>query len=145
VAVWLSLPFSLLSIALAFDEFYFHEKRGLRLWERVSHPFDTLTVLLCFSFLYFSQPSGVNLKIYACLALLSCISITKDEFVHSEQCEPAELWFHSVLFILHPITLGAVAYLWWIQISPFAVALQSVLAALFFLYQLIRWPFKTVT
>jgi hypothetical protein len=145
VVIGLCIPFGLLCIALGFDEFYFHEKRGLRLWERVSHPFDTLTVLLCFSFLYFSEPTIANLKIYLGFAIFSCISITKDEFVHSEQCLPSEHWLHSVLFILHPITLGAAGFIWQKGLSTFTLGVQAGLAALFFIYQITRWPLKTVS
>ena len=44
----------------------------------------------------------------ALLAFVAGLSVygllrPKDEFVHSELCEPAENWLHAVLFILHPI------------------------------------------
>ena len=52
----LALPLGLQALAMVFDEFYFHRKRGLPKWERLGHPIDTFFVLLslgvplCFPF-----------------------------------------------------------------------------------------------
>ena len=49
------LPFFLQGLAIFFDEFYFHHRRGLGKWEKVGHPLDTLTVLMAYLFLLFNS------------------------------------------------------------------------------------------
>jgi len=44
--------------------------------------------------------------------ILSLASITKDEWIHQKHCSGAELWVHSMLFILHPMTLFIAGGLW---------------------------------
>jgi len=111
--IWLMLPMILQGIAITFDELYFHRRRGLPLWERIGHPIDTLFVLFCYLFilLNLNEPTETNIKIYAVLCIFSCLLITKDEFIHTEKCEAMENWLHSILFILHPITLSRVILL----------------------------------
>ena len=105
----LSIPFLAQGTAMIFDEFYFHRRRGLPRWERLGHPADTLTVLATYAFLLLSSPTLTNLLIYTALALFSCVFVTKDEFIHKEECESSEMWLHSVLFILHPLSFLSAA------------------------------------
>lgn len=151
-----TLPFLIQTIIIGIDEFYFHVRRGLPQWERLGHPLDTLTVLGCFAFVLLVPYSSLYLKIYAGLALFSCIFVTKDEFVHKECCPAAEQWLHALLFLNHPVVLIATALLWpilngialfsWME--PLLIharflrtffLLQVAFASLFFLYQLIYW------
>ena len=120
------------------DEIHFHRQRGLPRWERVGHPIDTLSVLLCYGVALTRPPSNAALTVYAALATLSCILITKDEFVHSRRCLPAEQWIHSLLFVLHPIVLGAAALLWFKQ-EPAILWVQFALTLAFGCYQLLYW------
>lgn len=106
------IPFAAQAIAIAIDEGYFHYKRGLPLWERIGHPLDTLSMLFCLGFVIYAPFSTNNLVIYACLAVFSCLMVTKDEFVHKHHCPGAENWLHALLFILHPITLITAGIIW---------------------------------
>lgn len=99
----LFLPFIAQAFVLTFDEFYFHMKRGLPLWERIGHPLDTFTVVLCLSFVLIFPYNQVFLLPFIILAVMSCLFVTKDEFVHKEHCNAKEQWLHSLLFVLHPL------------------------------------------
>lgn len=147
----LILPFVLQIVASFFDEFYFHHKRGLGLWEKLGHPLDTITVLVCYIFVITSTASPTNIGIYICLAVFSCLFITKDEFVHHEKSGAEEQWLHSVLFILHPITLIIIP-LYWIDPNQFGfislsehntlqtfIEIQLVMICLYLSYQVFYW------
>jgi hypothetical protein len=108
----LLFPFLLQTAIIFFDEFYFHWKRGLPKWERIGHPLDTLSTLICFVFVLIFPFDAWHVKIYAALALFSCIFVTKDEFVHKECCPASEQWLHALLFINHPIVLFLLGILW---------------------------------
>jgi len=157
----LLVPIVLQILAMVFDEFYYHWKRGLPKWERVGHPIDTMSVISCFALTVFFEFSINNLAIYLGLALFSSLLVTKDEFVHAECCEPAESWLHSVLFVLHPLVLLSMGFGWWLssmetsvwpvgflnslEIGPdhvqFFLQTQLIMITLFFFYQTIYWNF----
>ena len=139
--VMLILPFVFQGLAMFVDEIYFHRKRGLPLWERIGHPLDTLSVLACYVFIFFNAPTEKNLNIYIGLCVFSCLLVTKDEFVHSEICDPAEQWLHSLLFVLHPVTFLAAALIWKNQNFPQFLAVQPLVILLVMLYQIIYWSF----
>lgn len=150
------IPFVLQAIAIGFDEVYFHWKRGLPQWERLGHPLDTLSLLVCFGVVIFVPFSVAALQVYCVLAIISCLMVTKDEFVHKHHCCGSENWLHAILFILHPIVLGILALIWpvtqaatvpqwfpvWFENSSVLTLLlyaQGVFVFAFFLYQLIFW------
>jgi len=146
------VPFIVQTLAISFDEYYFHIKRGLPLWERIGHPIDTLSVFSCFLFALLVPYSPFALKWYIALAIFSCLMVTKDEWVHKHHCPGSEHWLHALLFINHPIILTAVGLIWatpkWIQKWLFQtetlhtfLVLQAVFTALFFSYQVIYWNF----
>lgn len=120
------------------DELYFHRRRGLPLWERIGHPVDTASVLACYVLALAVPASATSLPWYALLAAFSCLLVTKDEFVHASRCEPAEQWLHAVLFVLHPIVLGAGAWLWF-QGERGLLLLSASLTAAFGAYQALYW------
>ena len=124
-------------LAIAGDEFIFHHKRGLPKWERVSHPFDTMMVILCLSFLYFVDRTPLTEGIYYVLAAISCLGVTKDEWVHRKYCSAEEMWLHGVLFIMHPLVLFT-AMAGWESARP-AILLVACLVCGFFLYEVIYW------
>lgn len=137
--IFLLIPFALQGLAMFFDEFYFHRKRGLPLWERIGHPIDSLSVLACYSFIYFQPPTDLNMKIYIALCAFSCLLITKDEFVHTQHCEARENWLHAVLFILHPITFLAAGVIWKDNLNSQFIAAQPLVILLFMTYQILYW------
>jgi hypothetical protein len=140
----LALPFCLQALVMTFDEFYFHLKRGLPVWERVGHPLDTLLFLSSILFIQLVPYSAIHLKEYVAIALISSFFITKDEFVHFKNCPPGELWMHSLLFVLHPITLLANAMIWILNAPSFwhsFLIFQTASITLFLLYQFIYWNF----
>jgi hypothetical protein len=128
------------AIAIGIDEYVFHLKRGLPKWERIGHPIDTLSVLACVAFVLFVPYSPSLIKVYVSLAVLSCLMVTKDEFIHKHVCPAAEQWLHAVLFVNHSLVLIALG-LMWPAASEFSLFLwiQGSLTALFFLYQVIYW------
>lgn len=150
------IPFILQAVAILLDEGYFHIKRTLPRWERIGHPIDTLSVLICFSFALFSPFSFSTLKIYLLLAAISCVLVTKDEFVHKHHCCARENWLHALLFTLHPITLGLAGFIWpisqekpvaswmqqWLsepQILRKFLLFQVIILTLFLIYQVVFW------
>jgi hypothetical protein len=137
--IFLFIPFALQGLAMFFDEFYFHRKRGLPLWERIGHPVDSLSVLACYGFIYFQAPTDLNIKIYIALCAFSCLLITKDEFVHTQHCDARENWLHSILFVLHPITFLSAGLIWKENLSPEFIAVQPLVVLLFMTYQILYW------
>ena len=153
-----TLPFALQALVMVFDEGYFHIRRGLPKWERIGHPIDTSSVLLCMGFVLFVPFSVKTLILYCILAALSCILVTKDEFVHKEHCPASEQWLHALLFTLHPITLISAAFIWPVvqnvEVTPWIAALfnnkdslllflrcQFATMGLFLMYQIVFWNF----
>jgi hypothetical protein len=122
-----------------FDEFYFHFKRGLPLWERIGHPIDSLSVLMCLVFLIFAPKNQTTEFIYIGMALLSCICVTKDEFIHCRLCEPKEMWLHSILFVVHPIVLFTAMNEWEIHTNYLIGGLGAIFC--FMIYQILYWNF----
>ena len=152
------IPFGLQFIVMLFDEGYFHIRRGLPKWERIGHPIDTLSVLLCIGFVLFIPFSKMNLIFYIVLCSISCILVTKDEFVHKHHCPAAENWLHALLFTLHPITLACAGFMWpvvqGLEVTPwiagwldnkkglhFFLQMQCIATGLFLFYQIIFWNF----
>ena len=155
----LDLPIFVLAMAGAFalqggllliDEFYFHRRRGLGLWERVGHPIDNLLLFLPLFFAFFRAPDTDSARwVYFGFSALSCLLITKDEWIHTRECRASENWLHALLFVLHPVALGAAAWAWIQAGSSFRVALeggalagkvfagQLLLMVLFFGYQVL--------
>ncbi|MES3037612.1 MAG: hypothetical protein V4736_06865, partial [Bdellovibrionota bacterium] len=129
------VAFGAQGLLLVADEIFFHYRRGLPAWERWGHPLDTLTVLLPFISLFLFPE---NLFLFAGLALISTLFVTKDEWVHNEECGPGEQWLHSLLFILHPV----VFYLGYLAARDSGVEfLPLVMTALvlFMIYQIFYW------
>jgi hypothetical protein len=151
----LVIPFGLHTVLVFFDESY-HRRRGLKAWESWGHPVDVASVLLCLLVVNFLPYSRTTLPIFLTFAAISCLCITKDEFVHAAVCTPAEHWIHAVLFILHPITLGVVALAWplahdqpgilreWVshpEIWRIFPSAYLVLTVIVLFYQIIYWNF----
>ncbi len=137
------IPFVVQACAMLFDEFYFHLKRGLPKWERIGHPLDTLTVLSAFTFTLLVPFNPVSWKIYLGIALLSCLFVTKDEWVHRKHCQGTEQWLHALLFSNHPLVLFSTGALWKMQPSFFRpfILTQVLFTIVFGLYQIIYWNF----
>jgi hypothetical protein len=95
------IPFAIQGVMIIFDEWVYHLKRGLPRWERIGHPIDTASFIICLVFVQLVKFSGAALLWYIALAVISCILITKDEFVHKHHCEGSEHWVHAILFINH--------------------------------------------
>ncbi|MCM2324519.1 MAG: hypothetical protein NDJ90_14770 [Oligoflexia bacterium] len=142
----LIVPGLLHGAAMAADEAWFHRRRELPRWERIGHPIDTASVLACFAWLWLRSPGSGALTGFVALALGSTLLVTKDEAIHAERCSAGEHWLHAILFTLHPMILGAAAWLWWLSadgrdggvFAPW-VGLQALLAAAFGVYQLVYW------
>ncbi len=143
------LPFVLQGVMMFVDEFYFHHRRGLSKWEKVGHPLDTLSVLLPTGFALILPFSDQMAGIYLGLASLSCLFITKDEFVHHKESPALEHWLHSLLFLLHPILFILMGYSWsqswsWpIGHSFFFFQIYFFLVLVFMVYQIIFWNFTS--
>ncbi|MFO1519475.1 MAG: hypothetical protein U1F57_07455 [bacterium] len=157
MSFWFLLPFILQALVMIADEFYFHYRRGLPLWERIGHPLDTLTVLACFGWIYWQAPTVFHVKVYVALAIFSILFVTKDGKVHTRYCVAGENWLHDLLFILHPLVLIA-AFLIWPSLHPDALGIfpaswetspflrkffqgQLLLMILFWIYQIVYWNF----
>jgi hypothetical protein len=121
------------------DEFIFHMRRGLPRWERIGHPVDTATVIACLLFLGFAEKTSPNELIYIAMATISCICVTKDEFVHFKICDAPEMWMHGVLFILHPLLL-VVGYQAWANERTTILAVAAGVSV-FFVWQVVYWNF----
>ncbi len=130
-------------LAMVFDEFYFHRRRGLGIWESVGHPIDTLFYGLAFVIPLFLDQM-LHAMLWLAIAILSCLIITKDEWIHTKQCRGGENWLHSILFILHPLSMIAAWYLWqWREqgnsLARFVLYGHSSIVFCFMAYQIIYW------
>ncbi len=151
-ALWF-LPFGLQGLAMAFDEFGFHRRRAVPRWEWMGHALDTLVFLACLTLPLLVAPTPPNIRLFAWMALGSCLLITKDEFIHQRLCSGGEHWLHAVLFILHPIVLFATALLWIsfgpatmsrlhgpaLPLAAWVLLLQVVLVSGFLVFQIAYW------
>lgn len=143
----LIIPFIVQALCIGIDESYFHIKRGLPKWERIGHPLDTLSVIACLLFVLWIPYSPFALKWYITLGIVSCLMITKDEWVHKHHCPAAEHWLHALLFVNHSLVLIATGLIWWgkwithPESMHYFLGLQVALIAIFFLYQVIYWNF----
>jgi hypothetical protein len=142
----LVIPFVAQGALMFVDEFLFHWRRGLGWWERLGHPLDTISVLVCLLIAAFAPFTFVSFQFFLVAALVSCVLVTKDEFVHSKECNWLENWIHSLLFILHPIVLGA-AFLLWLCRSGYelgagepATEAGQALVAIWSLMKVPPWP-----
>jgi hypothetical protein len=104
------LPFLVHGALMLVDE-GFHLRRGLPAWERWGHPLDTFAAAGCYAVALFAPRTREGLAAFAAAAALSCLCVTKDEWVHARHCSGAEHWLHACLFLLHPVLLG-LAGLW---------------------------------
>lgn len=136
----IALPFIFHALLMGIDE-GIHLKRGLKRWERWGHPLDTLTVLACVLFVLNAPFTESNVWVYLGLAIFSTLFVTKDEWVHAQECEAFEQWLHALLFILHPVLLYLVYVFWsqgvfpqWFLPMPYGIAL-------FAGYQVVYWNF----
>ena len=128
-------------LAMMVDEFYFHQKRGLGRWESIGHPIDSLCFLIPIALTFWPYNTEMAIA-YIASAVLSCLIITKDEWVHSKECEASENWLHAVLFVLHSAILFSIYQLWTkAALGPLNIGLV-VTIALFASYQVIRWNVK---
>jgi 2-polyprenyl-6-hydroxyphenyl methylase / 3-demethylubiquinone-9 3-methyltransferase len=127
------------ALAMLVDEGWFHRRRGLPRWERLGHPLDTLTLAGCLAWLVWAPPDAPSaLPVYAGLAIGSIVFVTKDEPIHHRLCTAGEQWLHAVLFALHPIVLGAFAWLWWTGHATLLVVQLAVTLG-FAAYQVVYW------
>lgn len=91
------------------DEFFFHRKRDLPLFERIGHPVDTASFIFCLLIALNQNWFGPSsATVYLGAGFISCLLITKDEFIHRLKCSSKEMWLHACLFVLHPVVLFAV-------------------------------------
>jgi hypothetical protein len=148
------VPFIIQAIAILLDEGLYHLKRDLPLWERIGHPIDTFSMIACFLFILLIPYDPRFIKFYIALGVVSCLLVTKDEFVHKHYCPAGEHWLHAILFINHSLLITALGFIWpklsreemvnWVPdikfLLPFLWA-QVAFASLFFLYQIVYWNF----
>lgn len=124
------------------DEIIFHRKRGLPRWERIGHPLDTVSVLLPIALASFYPPSRAALKLYAGLATLSTLFVTKDEAVHLRECGAWEHRLHALMYSVHPLVFLGWTELWKASKKRPALKrlLKTELAAIagFLAYQMIK-------
>lgn len=137
----LYLPFIIQGILMGYDE-HLHIKRGLGAWERLGHPLDTITVFAPLSLAATRDYSDDLLSIFIILSVFSCLFITKDEFIHTSECNETESWIHSMLFILHPMIFVSTAILWKYHPTNEFPIYQTMAVAVFLVYQIMRWSLR---
>lgn len=128
------IPIFLQAIIMIIDEVFFHRKRLLPRWERIGHPVDTIFFLIPI----FVLINNSSLEVYIVFSVLSCLIITKDEFIHIELCEGLEQWLHSMLFVLHPIIFVSL-YRLKNQAGDYPIYLVLIPTIAFLIYQIIYW------
>ena len=137
----LYLPFIIQGLLMGYDE-HLHKKRGLGAWERLGHPVDTLTVFAPLSLAATTDYTEDRLVIFIILSVFSSVFITKDEFIHTHECDARENWVHAMLFVLHPMIFICTGILWKYHPEDHFLSLQPVLVIIFMMYQIFRWSLK---
>ncbi|HLV64787.1 MAG TPA: hypothetical protein VKY73_03210 [Polyangiaceae bacterium] len=135
---WLLAPAALQAVVMLGDELHFHRRRGLPRWERWGHPLDTASVLACYGVALLAPPVSPFTVVYAALVVVSCLLVTKDEFIHARRCSAAEHHLHAILFLLHPVVLAA-AFTLWMEGSRRALGALFALTLVFGVHQLVFW------
>lgn len=126
-------------LVMLVDEFVFHRRRVLPRWERIGHPLDTLGFLAVFLMLGLAAPGPLSAAIVLTLMVLSCLLVTKDEWVHARLCGGGEAWLHALLFVVHP-TVFFLAWQVWQQHGPQPLHLAyCALLTAWLIYQLVYW------
>jgi hypothetical protein len=92
------------ALLLAYDDIVLHRRRGLPRWERIGHPIDAAFFSFPIGFVAWMGASA-SPSIYFILALMSCLIIIKDEWVHVKRINGLEATLHAALFVIHPVTL----------------------------------------
>lgn len=124
------------------DEHFFHKKRGLVKGELLSSIIDGILFLTPITLTVFTRHSFELEKIYIVLSVLSCISISKNEFFY-RGIEQKERLIHSALYVLHPILLYTF-YMAWIS-NFFAIHLNFWTIQLVYLAMCVQtMAYKTV-
>jgi 2-polyprenyl-6-hydroxyphenyl methylase/3-demethylubiquinone-9 3-methyltransferase len=136
----LAVPFVAAQAALMFvDERAFHRARGLGEWESWGHVADSAFFALALSPAALFAPAPGAVLAYAALAIVSTVLVTKDEWIHSDECTGSEQWIHALLFALHPCVFIAVGALWARgEGAPLRAGLPLAVAA-YSLYQWFYW------
>lgn len=130
---------SLHAVVFAIDEIFFHRKRGLGTFESWGHPVDSIVLAIALAVPAVATFSNANLTTYIILSVVSCLVITKDEWVHTAECSAGEHWLHSLLFVLHPLLLLSSGLLWREDIALWLRQLLPVTAALIAVSQFVVW------
>jgi hypothetical protein len=99
-------------IIILFDELFFHRRRGLGAFERWGHVADSVLYAAALGVTIFFPPEGKAMLAFMGLAFLSCLLVTKDEWIHAAECSGGEHWCHSILFLLHGMALVIASFLW---------------------------------
>lgn len=130
---------ALQSLLIAIDEFICHQKRSLGKWERWGHPLDSFVFGVTTTLPAFFIAEGAAFYLYIGLAVFSSLLITKDEWVHSRECDGFESWLHSLLFLFHIATLFCIGIVWKNNQLPLLRLLMPFFIFAWGSYQLIYW------
>lgn len=138
---WALFSFLAQGLLIGVDEFACHHRRRLPRWELAGHPVDTFCLLLFFASLLAFSPAGTVARFVVLgFGALSCLIITKDEWVHQKLSSGFENWLHAMLFLVHPVVVGGF-YFAWVEGSPFfgrVLGMTLLCCGGFFLYQCMR-------
>jgi hypothetical protein len=121
------------------DEWVYHRRRKLDLFETWGHPIDTALFIAALAVPACLPPSRAALVAFGGLSLLSLLVITKDEWVHARACEPAEHWLHALLFVLHAPVLISVGLTWLAAPDARILRLMPLMVSGWMLFQIAYW------
>ncbi|MCB0357568.1 MAG: hypothetical protein KDD40_11200 [Bdellovibrionales bacterium] len=103
---------SLQVVLFHIDEYYFHRKRTLCRKEVVSMFIDGALYLPPLVIACFAPFNDFWSWVFIVFSVLSCLSITKNEWFYNYDLNRPERIVHSFLYILHPILLYGFYYSW---------------------------------
>jgi hypothetical protein len=121
------------------DEFFCHRRRRLGRWERLGHPVDSLSISLPLFVAAFAKPEPEMVLLFVGLAVVSCLLVAKDEWVHARECSGTESWIHALMFMVHPTIFFAAGAAWWLDLAPLMRAVMPLLALTVAVYQFVYW------
>lgn len=99
------------ALLFAADEYLFHKKRGLKKDEIYNSLIDGALFLIPLVISIFFPFTNLTKIIFLTTAILSCISIVKNELFYKDLCVRERL-IHSFLYVLHPAILYSFYISW---------------------------------
>lgn len=111
MVIFITITTLLHGILFFLDEHILNKRRGLSKVEIISSLVDGILYLVLVAMTVFAPFNEFTRLLYLTLAVLSCLSIIKNEWIYPD-LEKVERLVHAALYILHPLIIYAFYISW---------------------------------